>query len=269
MPNIKEVKSLNWYPDRKYLVKEALEGSVDVKSRFKIMSKRSYNATSALLRHDFIEVCSSLNTIPILLPKVDENFTENLCSLVWNIYKNDTAIVKQFCKSQPHNRCIALQKEIDDMHSYDILDRVPDIGLYDAYQILSLSNDRVVLMSLEADPFFTKKHQSLLLGINFFLQKSKDAVAILAVSLSKETITKQKKKHPITAYNLPNINAGQFIDHAIDTAKKVSPHLDISKVGTARLYSLCSSAEEFISRMQEMVLYQKESLVFPDTNQEI
>ena len=78
-------------------------------------------------------------------------------------------------------------------------------------------------------------------------------------------MTKKEKMYQITAYHLPNISSEQYIDHAIKTAKKVSPHLSISIAKVISFDAMCNNIEEFINEIQDVVLYQKLDLA-PDNS---
>ena len=256
---------LNWYPRRKSLAYRVLDRMVDVNNRFIVIGKKSHNATSAFIKYDLIEECSRSNAVPILLPCIDECFTEKFCTLVWNLYKNDATIVEQFCKNQTRYRSATLKKEIEDIHTSNNINKVPSIGLHDAYQILNLSSEKVVLISGESALLFTTKYQYLVTGIEIFLQQSKNAIAVLVVPQNKDSMTKKEKMYQITAYHLPNISSEQYIDHAIKTAKKVSPHLSISIAKVISFDAMCNNIEEFINEIQDVVLYQKLDLA-PDNS---
>jgi len=248
---------LNWYPRRENLAVRILESMGGVKSRFIVIDKKSHNAASEFLKYDLTEECSRSNAVPMFLPQIDECFTDKFCTLVWNRYKNDAAVVEQFCKNQTRYRSATLKKEMEYIHTSNNINKVPNIGLHDAYQILNLSSEKVVLISGESALLFTTKYQYLVTGIEIFLQQSKNAIAVLVVPQNKDSMTKKVKMYQITAYHLPNISSEQYIDHAIKTAKKVSPHLSISRAKVISFDAMSNSIEQFINEIQDVVLYQK------------
>lgn len=244
---------MNWFPERISDTKLILESNSDLKERFILIPKSDVNASTAFISFDLYETCLKNNYTPIILPSINEYFITHFCSLIWNVFKKETAIIDQFLQNQPTFRALGLRRHISNSN-----DNTPDIGLYDALQLLKIPKTKIVLLSENIDVLFDKKYRYLLTALNGFV---KDAPTSLLIGVGGAEIincSKRFRKYGYKIYELNDMTGTEVVSHGLGVVKRVSPHLNISVLEAIEYYSICHCVEDFILKLQEMVLYQRQ-----------
>ncbi|TGA73260.1 hypothetical protein VFES401_00675 [Aliivibrio fischeri] len=243
---------MNWFPTRNHDSKLILESKGHTKQRVIIVPKTDFNAAKAFIFSDLYDVCLENNYVPVILPPIDDQFISHFCLLIWNTFKEETSIIEQFLLNQPAFRALNLKD-----HILNDSDATPDIGLYDAFQLIKISEKKVVLMSEEMDMLFDKERYSLLLALNNALKGVSDSLLVGIASSS----LRSSKKFGCQIYKLDDMGILTVVNHGLNMVKKVSPQLHISLLEAIECCSHCQSFEEFISKLQLMVIYQQEAFI--------
>ncbi len=216
-----------------------------------------FNAAQSFVNDTLYQASSDLGYTPIFLPSFTESFTQLLCSKVWLVFRSEQSIIQDFLMTQPTFRAQELTEQISKNPNH-----TPDLGLYDAFQILSLSGRKVLFLCGNIDRLFCKKNSNLLTGFKLFLKKSNLS---LLVGTSSDSLEAKCLDHEIkTTYTLNNFDSSRLVAHVLSIAHQVCPHLVIPYKYALAFYSECKTTECFIKTIQNMVLYQRSTFDYID-----
>ncbi|ABM02270.1 dipeptidase [Psychromonas ingrahamii 37] len=241
---------IDWYYSRNDIAADILE-----RDKIIALIKTRLNATVPFLHQDLVNVCERRNITPVILSLFPEqSLTTIFTHKIWMMFKNDPQLINEFTGQQPNFRRRKLHQEIKNI---DKSGNMPDIGLYDAYQLIKLSKIKITLILDRIDSAIFQKRKSV---ISLFsdLQNIRDNTlnAQIIFAVEEDVNSAFIKEKQVTTIELRSVEPDTLVNHALDTASQVSPHFKISKDEAMNFFLKSDSAENYIEKLQKMVLHQ-------------
>ena len=245
---------IDWYYSRRDLADLIYQDLMLSEKKVMFLKKTELNVTESFLKQDFSQICINKSVLPIFLPCVTiTEFLDAFSKQIWMLFKNDKKVIELFLSNQSKLREAELRTEIS--HIGDSK-KIPTLGLYDAYQILSLSKRQIILLSDDIEQVMPiKVNSELWTALQLFFQNVPNARALFATKVESTRVKIFNDVMNIT--ELPAIDTSKQIDYSLTMVKHISPHLDISRSDAHDFYKQCQHPKDYLHRLQSMVLQQE------------
>lgn len=241
---------MKWFPTRLDDAEAILNNAI-MHNGVVLLLSSSWNAATAFVLYDISQYATTLELTPVRLPPIEEGFVPNFCDVVWQRFESNKCIVEGFLAAQPTHRRKSLKAQIDNRAKEAL-----DLGLFDAFQLISLSNQATLFLSESIDALFSPQNAKLLSGFEYFLTQSPNTRLVGVCDESLLTLPKFKRQQD-GVYRLSNLNNEELVSHALNCICLVSPHLEVTESTLKALLKQCPSAEVFVESVQQMVLHQR------------
>ncbi|WP_274056105.1 hypothetical protein [Vibrio parahaemolyticus] len=230
---------------------EAILNNAILYNNVVLLPNTPWNAATAFVLYDISQYAATLGFTLVRLPSIDEGVVPSFCDVVWQRFERDKCIVEQFLAAQSTYRRESLKAILIDRKLNDAL----GLGLFDAFQLISLSKQTLLFLSESIDVCFTLQNVTLLSGFEYFLTKSSNTRLIDACHENLLT-SSQFTHHQYGVYRLNNFNNKELVRHALKSVCRVSPYFEVVESTLKALLKQYPSFEAFFSAVQKMVLHQ-------------
>ncbi|EOX4430007.1 hypothetical protein ACLVXC_004170 [Vibrio alginolyticus] len=230
---------------------EAILNNAILYNNVVLLPNTPWNAANAFVLYDISQYAATLGVTLVRLPSIDEGDVPSFCDVVWQRFERNKCIVEHFLAAQSTYRRESLKAILIDIKLNDAL----GLGLFDAFQLISLSKQTLLFLSESIDACFTLQNVTLLSGFEYFLTKSSNTRLIGACHENLLT-SSQFTHHQDGVYRLNNFNNKELVRHALKCVCRVSPHFEVVESTLKALLKQYPSFEAFFSAVQKMVLHQ-------------
>ncbi|HCH5588669.1 TPA: hypothetical protein NKZ51_003999 [Vibrio parahaemolyticus] len=240
---------MKWFPARLDDTEAILNNAI-LYNNVVLLPNTPWNTATAFVLYD-ISQYAALGFTLVRLPSIDEGVVPSFCDVVWQRFERNKCIVEQFLVAQSTYRREGLKALLIDRKLNDAL----GLGLFDAFQLISLSKQTLLFLSESIDACFTLQNVTLLSGFEYFLTKSSNT-RLIGVCHENLLTSSQFTHHQDGVYRLNNFNNKELVRHALKCVCRVSPHFEVVESTLKALLKQYPSFEAFFSAVQKMVLHQ-------------
>ena len=210
-----------------------------------LLPNTPWNAATAFVLCDISQYAATLGVTLVRLPSIDEGDVPSFCDVVWQRFERNKCIVEQFLAAQSTHRRESLKALLIDSK----LNNALDLGLFDAFQLISLSKQTLLFLLESIDALFVPQNVTLLSGVEYFLMQSSNT-RLIGVCHENLLTSSQFTHHQDGVYRLNNFNNKELVRYALKFVCRVSPHFEVVESTLKAPLKQYPSFEAFVSAVQ-------------------